>query len=50
MIVKDAKLAMGNENERREWSTPKIGLIAPVERTRGGGGDVDDQDDFWYVS
>ena len=35
---------------RMEWSTPEIRAIVPVERTRGGAFDVNDQDDFWYVS
>lgn len=37
--------------ERREpWTSPAIRTIVPVDRTRGGGGDLNDQDDTFYVS
>lgn len=36
--------------ERREWKTPTLRMVAPARRTRGGGGDINDQDDIFYTS
>ena len=49
--MKKTNLTRQGEIGPREWSIPRINAIVPVERgTRGGFGDVNDQDDIWYVS
>ena len=35
--------------KREEWSAPAIRSVVPLTHTRGGIGDVDDQDDAFYV-
>ncbi|MEL7690799.1 hypothetical protein [Citromicrobium bathyomarinum] len=39
----------GKGAKRAEWSAPAIRNVVPLTHTRGGIGDVDDQDDLFYV-
>ena len=36
------------ESVLEEWSAPAVKTIVPLDRTRGGAGVVDDQDDTFY--
>lgn len=36
------------DSVRKTWTKPEVGMPVPVERTRGGIGDPDDQDDVFY--
>jgi len=33
---------------RKDWRKPELRSVIPAERTRGGGGDAEDQDDTFY--
>ena len=39
----------GRKSQREEWSAPAIRSVVPLTHTRGGIGDIDDQDDAFYV-
>lgn len=33
---------------RKDWKRPELRSVVPASRTRGGGGDANDQDDVRY--
>jgi hypothetical protein len=35
---------------RQPWTTPAVRTVIPVDRTRGGAFDLNDQDDLFYHS
>jgi hypothetical protein len=35
-------------DDRKPWSTPQLRSVIPAHQTRGGGGDIADQDDTLY--
>lgn len=41
-------MAEQKKTQPREWKTPKLRMVVPARRTRGGVGDLNDQDDVWY--
>lgn len=41
-------MAEQKKTQLREWKTPTLRMVVPARRTRGGVGDLNDQDDIWY--
>ena len=37
-----------DSNGKTAWTKPVLRTSVPVSRSRGGGGDVDNQDDIFY--
>lgn len=35
-------------DQRRQWKQPTLRSVVPATRTRGGGGNANDQDDIFY--
>lgn len=40
--------ATGANGRRAAWTAPVIRSVIPLSHTRGGGGDIQDQDDAFY--
>ena len=39
-----------NEIARKAWTKPEFVMPLPIDRTRGGGGAINDQDDIFYAT
>ena len=46
--MSDKIIEEGTGAKREEWSVPAIRSVVPLAHTRGGGGDINDQDDVFY--
>lgn len=40
--------AVEQQAPRKDWKKPELRAVTPAARTRGGGGNANDQDDVWY--
>jgi hypothetical protein len=41
-------ISKSNES-RKVWKKPEIREVSPAQKTAGGAGDLNDQDDIWYT-
>lgn len=50
MTGQENQASGGEISERQEWTAPVIRETIPVRHTAGGGGDINNQDDIFYVT
>jgi hypothetical protein len=40
----------GSQHDKERWTPPVVRETIPARKTAGGGGDINDQDDIFYVT